>query len=114
MEIKAATKYARISPTKARDLANSIAGLSVSEALKITEFSPRKGAFLIGKTLRSAIANAENNAKLSADTLRVKEAIVDPGPTLKRYRFCARGRVHPIRKRTSHIKITLTDEGGQG
>ncbi len=112
MEIKAATRYARISPTKVRDLATAIAGLSVAEALKIAEFSSRKGAAIIRKTLRSAIANAENNAKVSADNLRVKEAVVDAGPTMTRYRFCARGRVHPIQKKTSHINITLTDEAG--
>ena len=110
MEITATTRYARISPRKARNLAGAIQGLPVADALKITEFSERKGAQLIGKTLKSVIANAENNAKLSAEDLRVKEAVVTPGPSLKRFWPRARGSASPILKRTSHIKITLSDE----
>lgn len=109
MDIKAVTRYVRISPSKARNLARAIQGLSVSEALKIVQFSERKAAFLIGRTLKSAVANAENNAHLSAGDLRVKEAIVNPGPALRRHWPRARGSVSPIRKRTSHIRITLTD-----
>lgn len=111
MEVKATTKYVRIAPRKARNLATAIQGLPVPEALKIVEFSERKAATLIGKTIKSAIANAENNAKLSADTLRVKEAVVVPGPALRRFWPRARGSASPIRKRTSHIMITLTDDG---
>ena len=109
MDVTAITKYARISPRKARNLAVAIQGLPVPEALKITEFSERKGAFLIGKTLKSAVANAENNSKLSADDLWIKLAVVEPGPSLKRYWPRARGSASPILKRTSHIRITLTD-----
>jgi len=112
MDITAKSRYARISPSKARDLARAIRGKGVGEALRITELSERKGAFLIGKTLKSAIANAENNAKLSADDLVVKEAIVDQGPSLKRYWPRSRGMVSPVLKRTSHIRITLTDGKG--
>jgi large subunit ribosomal protein L22 len=110
MEVTAKTKFARMSPRKVRNLAAAIQGLPVADALKITEFSERKGAMLIGKTLKSVIANAENNAKLSADTLRVKEAVVEPGPSLKRFWPRARGSASPILKRTCHIKITLSDE----
>ncbi|MBM4143104.1 MAG: 50S ribosomal protein L22 [Lentisphaerae bacterium] len=109
MEVVATTKYARIAPGKLRDLARRITGLSVNEALQVTGFNPRKGAFLLGKTLKSAVANAENNAKLSVDALRVKEAVVDEGPALKRYWPRARGMVSHIRRRTSHIRVTLTD-----
>ena len=109
MEIRAESKYVRLAPRKARDLARAIQGLSVAEALKITEFTERKAATLIGKTLKSAIANAENNAKMSADDLRVKEAVIGEGPALKRFWPRARGMVSRIRKRTSHVKITLTD-----
>ena len=109
MDVKATTKYVRISPFKARDLAHRVQGMPVGEALKITDLSERKAAFLIGKTLRSAIANAQNNAGLSVDELVVKEAVVNEGPRLKRYWPRARGSVSPIIKRTSHIQIVLTD-----
>lgn len=109
MDVKATSNYVRIAPRKARNLATAIQGLTVAEALKITEFSERKGAFFIGKTLKSAIANAENNLKLSADDLWVKEAVVEPGPTFKRFWPRARGSASPIVKRTSHVKVTLTD-----
>lgn len=109
MDVTATAKYVRSSPSKARDLARRMLGLPVGEALKITEFSDRKAAFLIGKTLKSAIANAENNAKLSVDELRVKEAVIGDGPSLKRYRARARGRAGRILKRTCHIRIVLTD-----
>ena len=109
MDVIAISKYARISPSKARDLAKAIQGQPVTEALKMTEFSERKAAFLIGKTLKSAVANAENNAKLSADGLWIKEAVVEPGPAFRRYWPRARGSAGPVKKRTSHIRITLTD-----
>lgn len=114
MEIKATTKYVRMSPSKARDLARAISGLPVSQALALTQFSPRKAALHIGKTLKSAIANAENNAGLSADDLYVRRAVVDEGPVLKRWLHKARGMAGGLQKRTSHIKITLTDEAPAG
>ena len=110
MEITATTKYIKMSPTKARDLANEIKGLPVSDALFITEFNARKAAIQIGKTLKSAIANAEHNHGLSADQLIVKNAIVDGGPMMKRYRPRARGSASPIQKKTSHITIVLSDQ----
>lgn len=110
MEITATTKYIKMSPTKARDLANEIKGLPVSDALFITEFNARKAATQIGKTLKSAIANAEHNQGLSADQLIVKNAIVDGGPMMKRYRPRARGSASPIQKKTSHITIVLSDQ----
>ena len=112
MEVMALTRYARISPSKMRDLASAIRGLPVQDALKTIQHSHRKGALLVLKTLKSAIANAENNAKLSGDTLHVKEAVIEAGPTLKRYRPCARGMAHHISKRTSHIKIVLAEKDG--
>ena len=110
MEITATTKYIKMSPTKARDLANEIKGLPVTDALFITEFNARKAAIQIGKTLKSAIANAEHNQGLSADQLIVKNAIVDGGPMMKRYRPRARGSASPIQKKTSHITIVLSDQ----
>ena len=82
----------------------------VSAALDLLAFTPKKAAFLINKTLKSAIANAENNANLKVDGLVVKEAVVDEGPTFKRMMARARGSGSRILKRTSHIRIILTDE----
>ena len=93
-----------------RDVAREIQGLAVSDALDALTYTPRKAAHLIGKTLKSAIANAENNHELSADELIVGEAVIGEGPTLKRFKPRARGSAGAIRKRTSHIFITLTDE----
>ncbi len=110
MEVKSTYKYARISPKKARDVARAIQGMPVSDALDALAYTPRKAAQLVGKTLRSAVANAENNHELIADDLTVKEATVGDGPTFKRFKPRARGSASAIRKRTSHIYIILTDE----
>jgi len=113
MEVSATTKFVRVSPTKARPLARKLAGLPVSEALQLVQFSKRKAGALIEKTLQSAIANAQNNAELQVDALRVKEAIIDDGPRLRRYWPRARGSASPILKRTCHIRVVLTDGGAQ-
>src|SRR5437879_5518480 len=110
MEVRSIYKYARISPFKAREVSREIQGLPVSAALDLLAFTPKKAAFLINKTLKSAIANAENNANLKPDGLVVKEAIVGEGPTFKRIMARARGSANQILKRTSHIRIVLTDE----
>ncbi len=110
MEVKSTYKYARISPKKARDVARAIQGMPVSDALDALAYTPRKAAHLIGKTLKSAVANAENNHELIADELTVKEATVGDGPTFKRFKPRARGSAGAIRKRTSHLYIVLTDE----
>jgi len=109
MEVKAVTKYVRLSPRKARDMARAIQGLPVADAIKTVEFSERKAARQLEKTIRSAVANAENNAKLSADDLKVKEATIGEGPAMKRFWARSRGMVSRIRKRTSHITIILSD-----
>lgn len=109
MEVKAVTKYVRLSPRKARDMARAIQGLPVAEAIKKVEFSERKAARQLEKTIRSAVANAENNVKLSADDLKVKEATIGEGPAMKRFWARSRGMVSRIRKRTSHITIVLSD-----
>ena len=110
MEVRSIYKYARISPFKAREVTREIQGLPVSAALDLLTFTPKKAAFLISKTLKSAIANAENNANLKPDGLVVKEAIVGEGPTLKRIMARARGSASRIQKRTSHIRIVLSNE----
>ncbi len=109
MDVQAVTKYVRLSPTKARDLAREIQGKPVSEALRITEFNKRKAAVHLGQTLKSALANAENNLDLSVDDLIVKTAVVDAGPTFGRFWARSKGMASPIIRRTSHIKIVLTD-----
>jgi large subunit ribosomal protein L22 len=109
MEVKAISKYARISAFKCRDVTRAIQGLPAMEAQDILRLWPRKGAFLVAQTLRTAIANAENNHNLRLQNLVVKEAIVGEGPTIKRFRPKARGSAGRIRKRTSHIRIILTE-----
>ena len=110
MNVISTYKYARISAFKAREVTREIQGLPVSAALDRLAFTPRKAALLISKTLKSAIANAENNNNLRAESLVVREAVVGEGPTLKRFQPKARGSAGPIRKRTSHIRIIVTDE----
>ena len=110
MQVKSTYKFARISAFKAREVTRAIQGLPATDALDILRFTPKKAALLVIKTLKSAIANAENNNNLQAANLVVQEAIVGEGPTFKRSQPKARGSAGPIRKRTSHIRITLTDE----
>lgn len=110
MQIKSIYKGARISAFKAREVTREIQGLPVSAALDILAFTPRKAAAMIAKTLKSAVANAENNNNLRVDKLVVQEATVGEGPTFKRFQPKARGSAGPIRKRTSHIRIIVTDE----
>jgi len=110
MEVRSTYKYARISPFKVREVTREIQGLPVSAALDVLAFTPKKAAFLISKTLKSAVANAENNANLKVGGLVVKEAVVGEGPTVKRIMARARGSASRILKRTSHIRIVLSDE----
>jgi len=110
MEVRSIHRYARISAFKAREVTREIQGLPVSAALDVLAFTPKKAAILVNQTLKSAIANAENNANLKVDGLVVKEAVVGEGPTFKRMKTRARGSGSQILKRTSHIRIILTDE----
>ncbi len=109
MEVRALTKNVRISPEKARQVSRLIQGKSVVEALAIVDLSPRKAARLLAQTLRSAVANAENNLELDRKQLLVKSALVGPGPIIKRFRPKARGSAGRIRKRTSHFEIVLSE-----
>jgi large subunit ribosomal protein L22 len=110
MEVRSTYRYAKISAFKVREVTRAIQGLPVSAALDLVAFSPKKAAGLINKTLKSAVANAENNANLKVDTLVVKEATCGEGPTMKRMMTRARGSGSRILKRSSHIRIILTDE----
>lgn len=109
MDVIALTKYSRISPKKARQVAREIAGRPANDALELLKFIPRKSARLLYKTLHSAIANAENNHNLNSDDLIVKTAIVEEGPAFRRFKAAARGSAKPIRKPTSHLRIVLTE-----
>jgi len=108
-QVKAVTKFARISAFKAREVTRAIQGLPAADALERLEFYPKKAARIVYKTLHSAISNAENNNNLNRAGLIVKEAIVGEGPTLKRFQPKARGSAGPIRKRTSHVRIVLEE-----
>jgi large subunit ribosomal protein L22 len=110
MQVSSTYRYAKISPFKAREVTRAIQGLPVSAALDLVAFSPKKAAALVSKTLKSAVANAENNANLKVDGLVVKEAVVGEGSTMRRMMTRARGSGSTIRKRSSHIRIVLTDE----
>ncbi len=110
MQVKSIYRFARISAFKAREVTREIQGLPATDALDVLRFTPKKAALLVTKTLRSAIANAENNNNLNVANLVVQEAVVGEGPTFKRFQPKARGSAGPIRKRTSHIRIILTDE----
>ena len=110
MEVLSVLRGARISAFKARELTREIQGLPASAALDLVAFSSKKAALMVGKTLKSAIANAENNNDLKVETLVVKEATVGEGPTMKRMKSRARGSSSAIMKRTAHIRIVLTDD----
>ncbi len=99
----------RISPRKARVVAEHIRGRSVPEARTVLAFTQRAAAIEIAKVLKSAIANAEANHGLAGDDLLVSACYVDEGPTIKRWRARARGRVARIRKRTCHITVKLQE-----
>lgn len=111
MEVRAVSKYNRISASKARLVANEIRGYSFPEAVDVLKAIPRKASDLILKALYSAGANAKyQNPDAIEDNLYIKKITIDEGPTLKRYRPRARGRASRIRKRTSNITIVLSDE----
>ncbi len=113
MEARAVTKFVVISPRKAKLTADLIKGKPVNEALAILKFTPKRAATLITKTLNSAVANAidkEGSGKLDPDDLYVKDAVIDPGPIMDRWKPRAFGRASRIRKRMSHIKVTVTTE----
>ena len=113
MEITAVTRDVRITPRKVRIVADAIRKLPIPKALANLSIIEKRGASILVRTLKSAIANAVNNAKKKEDTLRIKSIDVFEGPFLKRFRPSTKGRVHPYKKRSSHIKIVLTDDKNQ-
>ena len=109
MEVSAKLRYSRLSPRKARLVADQIRGMSAERASELLAFSTKKAATVIKKVLDSAIANAEQNEGADVDELRVHAVFVDQGPTYKRFKARARGRGTRILKRTSHITVTVSD-----
>ena len=117
---RAEHKNARVSPKKARDVARAIQGMRVDEAINTLTFTPRKSAYLIKKTLDSALANATSindemeEVNIDIESLIVKEAVVNDARTLKRFKPRARGSAGAIRKRQSHISIVITEDEKSG
>jgi large subunit ribosomal protein L22 len=109
MEVKARLRFARISPRKARLVADLVRGKRSEEALNILSFTKKASARILIKLLKSAIANATQKKTIDIDRLYVKQIMVDQGPTMKRFQPRALGRATTIRKRTSHINITLDE-----
>ncbi len=107
MEAKAILRTARISPQKARLVADQVRGMQASRAYELLQFSDKKAAHMIGKVLWSAISNAENNLGADIDELKVSTIMVDEGPVLKRFMARAKGRGTRILKRTSHIFVVV-------
>ncbi len=111
MATSATLKYTHLSPQKMRLVADQIRGLPVDRAINLLAFSNKKGADIIKKVLESAIANAENNDGADIDELKVSAIQVNQGPTMKRLRPRARGRADRIIKRTSHLIVTVAENG---
>jgi large subunit ribosomal protein L22 len=109
MEAKAVAKYIRIAPRKVRVVMNLIRGKNVADAFAILKFTPKVGAEVIEKVLKSAVANAENNFDMNVDKLYVASAYVDQGPTLKRIHPRSRGQAFSILKRTSHVTVVVAE-----
>ena len=110
MEVAAKLRHARISPQKCRLVADQVRGKPVEQALQILSFSPKKAAGIVKKVLESAIANAEHNEGADIDELKVSKIFVDEGPSLRRWKPRAKGRVNHILKRTSHLTVMVGDK----
>jgi large subunit ribosomal protein L22 len=104
---RAVARHVRVSPMKARRVVDLVRGMPAKEALTVLKFAPQAASETVYKVLASAVANAENNERLDPDSLLVRAAYVDEGPTLKRFRPRAQGRAYRIRKRTCHITIEV-------
>lgn len=108
-DFRAAHRYARISSRKARSVADLVRGNSVNAALEQLRFCHRRASPMIQKVIRSAMANAGQDLDIDVNRLYVKDLRVDEGPTMKRWRPRAQGRVYPILKRSSHISVVLAE-----
>ena len=113
MEIIAVSKSARVAPRKVRLVADAIRKLSIEDALKVLSVLKNRGGQPLEKTLKSAIANALANKNLKQEALRIKMIDVLEAPAYKRYHPSTRGRVHPYKRKGSHIKVVLETKGGE-
>lgn len=112
-EARAIGRFIRIPPRKARLVVDMVRGRDINQALSILKFTPKYAARVVEKVLRSAMANAQQNHGVKdVDSLFIKRAFVDAGPTIKRFRPRAMGRASPIKKRTSHLTIVLEEREG--
>ena len=109
MEVAAKLKHAKISAQKVRLVADQVRGKPVEQALQLLTFSPKKAAAIVKKVLESAIANAEHNEGADIDELKVSTIYIDEGPSMRRWRARAKGRVNHIIKRTSHVTVMVGD-----
>jgi len=109
MEVIAEAKNIRISPRKVRLVAEELAGKKALEAVESLKFVPKKASLPLSKVIKSAISNAKNNNKMDEKKLIIKEVVVNEGPKLKRFLPRSRGMVHPILKRSSHIRVVLEE-----
>ena len=110
-KVKAQAKWVKIAPRKLMRVLDSIRGRLALEALSILKFMPQKGARILVKTIKSAVANAKNNYKLGEEGLVIAEAYVNKGIVMKRWQPRARGRAFPILKRTAHLTVWVS--GGE-
>ena len=111
MEVRAVSKYIRMSAQKVRLVADLVRRQDVEEALTVLRFTNKAAAGPVSKAIASAAANAEENLGISRDALYVAELMIDEGPTLRRGRAGARGRYKPLLKRSSHITVVLAERG---
>ena len=111
MEVQAITRNVGMSAQKMREVVRQIQGLPAPHAQAVLAVVPRKSARLVAKTLKSAVANAENNFNMDPDELVIMRCAADEGRTLKRWRPRARGRVNQILKRSSHITVVVAEKG---
>ena len=110
MEVKAIARYIRISPTKVRKVARTVKGRRVEDALGLLGFMPQRSANILGKVIRSAVANADQKPDIDVDSLSISSIVVNQGPSLKRFRPRAMGRATRVLKRTSHITVVLAEQ----
>lgn len=110
MQVRAVSKYILGSPVKARRVVNSIRGMRAEEALEVLSLLSQRAAAPVYKTVKSALANAEENFALDPEDMVISEIKIDEGPRLRRARYGARGRFKPIKKRMSHITVVLEED----
>lgn len=110
MKARAEAKYMRVSPRKMKPIADMVRGMDVKEAQAVLKFTPRKGAEIFLKVLNSAVANAENNHDMDVDNLYVAEIYANQGPVMKRWKAGSMGRANPIKRRTSHVGVVVSEK----